>query len=75
MYLVVVGLAFGVRGVISFQDPDYWEPVTVLDYASIWTYSLALVLAGPALMILVPVRPGPARGRPHSPGSWLWLPS
>ena len=53
VYLILVGVAFGALGVISLQDPDYWEPVTVLDYASIWTYSLALVLAGPALIILV----------------------
>jgi hypothetical protein len=53
VYLIVVGVAFGVWGVISLQDPDYWEPVTLLDHASIWTYSLAFVLAGPALIILV----------------------
>jgi len=35
VYLLVVGVAFGVRGVISLQDPDYWEPVTVLGHAAI----------------------------------------
>jgi len=53
VYLITVGVAFGVVGVISLQDPNYWEPVTVLDHASVWTYSLAYVLAGPALIILV----------------------
>lgn len=52
-YLLVVGVAWCVYGVISLQDPDYWDPVTVLDHASIWMYSLALVLAGPAFIILV----------------------
>jgi hypothetical protein len=53
LYLIVVGIAFGVQGVIMLQDPDYWEPVTDLDHAAIWAYSLALLLAGPAFVILV----------------------
>lgn len=52
-YLIVVGIAFGVRGVIALQDPDFWEPVTDLDYAAVWTHSLAILLAAPALVILV----------------------
>jgi hypothetical protein len=53
LYLIVVGIAFSVRGVIALQDPDFWEPVTDLDYAAIWTHSLALLLVAPALVILV----------------------
>ena len=53
VYLIAVGIAFGVCGVITLQDPVYWEPVTRLDHAAVWTYSLALLLAGPALVILV----------------------
>ena len=53
VYLIAVGIAFGVRGVITLQDPVYSEPVTGLDYAAVWTYSLALLLAGPAFVILV----------------------
>jgi len=52
-YLIAVGVAFGVRGVIALQDPDFWEPVTDLDYAAVWTHSLAILLAAPALVILV----------------------
>jgi hypothetical protein len=52
VYLIAVGIAFGVCGVITLQDPIYWEPVTGLDHAAVWTYSLALLLAGPALVIL-----------------------
>lgn len=52
-YLITVGLTFAIQGVIALQDPDYWEPVTRLDYAAVWTYSLALLLLAPALLILV----------------------
>lgn len=53
VYLLVVGVAWSAYGVILLQDPDYWEPVAVLDHASIWMYSLSLVLSGPAFIILV----------------------
>jgi hypothetical protein len=53
LYLIVVGIAFSVRGAIALQDPDFWEPVTDLDYAAVWTHSLALMLVAPALVILV----------------------
>jgi hypothetical protein len=47
-------------GAILLQDPDYWDPNTLLDHASIWMYSLALVLAGPAFLFLVrQARAGP----------------
>ena len=53
-YLIAVGIAFGVCGVITLQDPVYWgTSSTRLDHAAVWTYSLALLLAGPALIILV----------------------
>jgi hypothetical protein len=52
-YLLVVGVSWCAYGAIVLQDPDYWDPVTVLDHASIWMYSLSLVLAGPAFIILV----------------------
>ena len=53
LYLIVVGIVFSVRGLIALQDPDFWEPVTDLDYAAIWTHSLAFLLVAPALVILV----------------------
>ena len=53
LYLVVVGIAFAVRGVIALGDPDFWNAVSAFDYAAVWTHSLALLLIAPALIILV----------------------
>lgn len=53
LYLVVVGIAFAIRGVIALGDPDFWDAVSVFDYAAVWTHSLALLLVAPALIILV----------------------
>lgn len=53
LYLVVVGIAFAIRGVIALGNPDFWDAVSVFDYASVWTHSLALLLVAPALIILV----------------------
>lgn len=45
--LVAAGLvlwvsAWATRSVITTFDPDYWNPVTDVDFAAIWTYSAAL---------------------------------
>lgn len=53
LYLIVVGIAFAVRGVIALGDPDFWNAVSAFDYAAVWTHSLALLLVAPALIILV----------------------
>jgi hypothetical protein len=53
LYLIVVGAAFTVRGAIGLGDPDYGDAVTAFDYAAVWTHSLSLLLAAPALIILV----------------------
>lgn len=52
-YLVCVGAAWAIGGAIATQGPEYWDAVTALDYAAVWTYSLALLMSAPALVILV----------------------
>lgn len=52
LYLVAFGIAFIANGVISLGKPDFWNAVTPFDYAAVWTYSAALLLAGPATLIL-----------------------
>jgi hypothetical protein len=53
LYLIVVGVAFAVRGVIALGHPDFLDAASALDYAAVWTHSLALLLVAPALIILV----------------------
>jgi hypothetical protein len=52
-FLVLVGIVWATRGLIGLTDADFWNAATLLDYASVWTYSLALLLIAPALLILV----------------------
>ena len=53
LYLIVVGVAFAVRGAIALGDPDFLDANTAYDYAAVWTHSLALLLVAPALIVLV----------------------
>lgn len=42
-FVLLAGAAVAVRSAIGLQDPDYWNPVTSLDYAAIWWHSAALI--------------------------------
>lgn len=52
-FLILVGIAWATRALIGLTDADFWNAATLLDYASVWTYSLAVLLIAPALLILV----------------------
>jgi hypothetical protein len=49
---LLTGVAWGARSVIGFAGPDYWEPETALDWASIWSYSIAWLLTAPAVLLI-----------------------
>lgn len=46
------GALWAARGVLATADPSYYAPVTVIDYAAVGLYSLALALTGIALVLL-----------------------
>lgn len=68
LYLIAVGIAFGGVGLIMLGDPQYWDAITAFDYAAVWAHSLALLLAAPALIILV--RQAQA-GKPATVVAWI----
>lgn len=43
--ILVWSVAGAARSAVGALGADYWDPVTLVDYASIWTYSAALVLS------------------------------
>ncbi len=43
--VIAFGITWAVRSAIGLQDPQYYDPVTALDYAAVWTYSAALALS------------------------------
>lgn len=67
---VLAGVAWIVRGAIGSGNPEYWAPVTVIDYAAAGSYTLALLATGVALL-LFGNRPGAGRSRVARAGSLL----
>lgn len=49
---VLTGLAWATRSAMEFASPDYWDPVTALDWASIWVYSIAWLLLAPSVLLI-----------------------
>lgn len=49
---LLTGAAWATRSVVAFADPDYWDPVTALDWTAVWLYSVALLLFAPAVLLL-----------------------
>lgn len=50
--VVAFGMAWAIRSAIGLQDPDYWSPVTELDYAAVWWYSIALSLSAGVIWLI-----------------------
>jgi hypothetical protein len=49
---VATGLVFAARSLIEFAQPDYWEPVTTLDWSAVWLTSLGWLLFAPSVLLL-----------------------
>ena len=49
---VLTGLVWAVRSVQAFAKPDYYEPVSLLDWAAVVSYSIAWMLSAVAVLLL-----------------------
>ncbi len=56
---LLTGIAWAGRSLMEFAHPDYWDPVTALDWTSIWVYSAAWF--GMAASVLLLARLAPTR--------------
>ena len=54
---LLTGLAWATRSAMEFASPDYSDPVTVLDWASIWVYSVAWLLLAPSVLLIARLAP------------------
>lgn len=52
MIWLLTGGAWAGGSLIAFADPDYWDPVTALDWSAVWLYSAALLLFAPSVLLL-----------------------
>lgn len=56
---LLTGGVWATHALVGFTDPEYWNPVTALDFAAVWLYSagfLTLALTAILLGRLVPTR-------------------
>jgi hypothetical protein len=56
---LLTGGVWATQALVGFAEPDYWDPVTTLDFAAVWLYSagfLTLALTVTLLGRLVPTR-------------------
>lgn len=49
---LAMGVAVAGRTLLEFAQPQYYDPVTTLDYVAVWSYSLALGLLAIAIPLL-----------------------
>lgn len=52
MVALVVADAWALRSLLGLADPVYYHPVTAIDYAAVYSYSLALLLQPLGLALL-----------------------
>jgi hypothetical protein len=51
VWMATGGLWAG-RSMLEFADPDYWDPVTALDWSAVWMFSAALIMLAPSALLL-----------------------
>ncbi len=49
---LLTGVAWGSRALIGLAQPQYTDPVALLDWAAVWSYSLAWLLLAPSVLLL-----------------------
>ena len=49
---IATGLAWAFRSVLAAFDPQYYDPVTNLDHLAVWSFSVALLLTAPTVVLL-----------------------
>lgn len=49
---LVTGAIFAIRSLIEFAHPDYWDPVTPLDWSAVWLTSAGWILFAPSVLLL-----------------------
>jgi hypothetical protein len=49
---LVAGATWAALSMVDLAHPDYWDPITPLDWTAVWLFSVALVLFAPAVVLL-----------------------
>jgi hypothetical protein len=49
---LLAGLAWASRSVMEFASPDYYEPVTPLDWSAVLSFTIAWLLSAAAVLLL-----------------------
>lgn len=54
---LATGIAWASRSLMSLADPDYWDPVSTLDWSAVWLYSIAWLLMAPSVLLMARLAP------------------
>ena len=46
------GVAWAAASLVQLAHPDYWDPVTALDWAAVWLYSAAWLTLAPSVLLI-----------------------
>lgn len=49
---LLTGIAWATRSVVAFTPTSYQDPETILDWGAVWSYTLALLLLAPSVLLL-----------------------
>ena len=49
---LLTGALWAAMSLVQFAHPNYWDPVTALDWSSIWIYSAALLSLAASVLLL-----------------------
>lgn len=49
---IAAGIAWAAGSLIGFVRPEYWNPVTALDWVAVWLYSVGWLVLAPAVFLL-----------------------
>ncbi len=49
---LLTGVAWAATSLIQFAGPEYWDPVTVLDWTAVWLYTAAWLLFAPSVVLI-----------------------
>ena len=49
---LLTGIAWAAASLILFAGPEYWDPVTALDWTAIWLYTAAWLLFAPSVVLI-----------------------
>ena len=59
---VATGIAWSIRSFLELFGPEYFDPAVAIDYAAVWSYTIALSLTAVSVTLLARLAPSRVTG-------------